>query len=310
MKSSLYLSLLAGIAFLSTVSCDKVELPYYEGMDAIFFDQQFMGVDNESWYEEKVYTHKLYTPISFTDVKYTDTIVALKVQTTGEVRDYVRPFGVHIVADSTTATQGTDFELIDESYAIQPGEDFTYVRVYVKLTERMYKEQLQIQLALDPGDHFVLPFGKSFGDMPIRYIDAASYDPVPDSRNFDCSVHNIFADCILGAPSNWPKGVNGVRYPNFVIGVAQNHFGTFSVTKYAELLKSIEPRGWTAADFAEITAMNKNARWAIINNDFAQYLRDHYDAGEYILEDDGTLMWIDNPLITWSAEATPADIIK
>ena len=306
-----YIYIAGALTLMASVSsCNKVEIPYYEGMDGIFFDQQFIGENNESFgtADTTNLTHKLYTPVIFTQTESTDTILAIKVETTGHLRDYVRPFGVHVVADSTTAIEGEDFKLLDESYAILPGNNSTSVQVLVNLTERMYKEQVQIQLGLDPGEHFVLPFGDKFGDMPKRYMGGTS-DPVPESRNYDSSVHNIFANCMLTQPANWPLGRDGV---NYVVGagVAVNHFGDFSVTKYATILKVIEARGWTASTFAAIV-YPKTDRFGIINRDVAKYLREQYDKGEYVLEDDGTLMWIDNKtLVTWSPDATPADIVK
>ena len=48
MKSKyLFSAVLAVAAALS--SCEKHELPFYDGMDAIFFDQQYNGSANESW---------------------------------------------------------------------------------------------------------------------------------------------------------------------------------------------------------------------------------------------------------------------
>ena len=227
MKSIYYFSaVLAAAAALS--SCEKHELPYYDGMDAIFFDQQFNGSENESFtgtVDTTNLSHKLYTPVSFLKIDRTDSIVAIKVETTGYVRDYLRPFGVHVVADSTSAIQGEEFELLDDSYAILPGNNSTYVHVLLHLTDRMYSEQLQIQLGLDAGDHFVLPFGKNgIGQMPKRYIEA-TIDPVPTSRNYDCSVHNIFVDCMLSQPSTWPT-LPGHQY----------YLGEFSVTKFAAIL--------------------------------------------------------------------------
>ena len=299
MKSLYFISaVLTAAAALS--SCNKVELPYYDGMDAIFFDQQFFGEDQEGWIDTTVLAHKLYTPVSFNKWPKSDTILAIKVETTGYVRDYPRPFGVHIVADSTTAIEGEDFELLDDSYAILPGNNSTYVHVKLNLTERMYSEQLQIQLGLDAGEHFELPFAKyAFGDMPKRQNNHPNGDPVPTSRNYDSSVHNIFVDCMLTEPSEWPK-LTGHAY----------YFGKFSIAKYSLILKLVEPRGWTASTFNSKATMPME-RLGIVNSILARYLREQYDKGEYVLEDDGTLMWLKNPsLVTWGEGVTPEELLK
>lgn len=297
MKPLLYiagaLSLMAAVS-----SCNKVEIPFYDGMDAIFFDQQYEGNDNETWdiADTTILTHKIYTPVFFTKCNYTDTILRIKVETTGYVRDYARPFGVYVVADSTTAIEGEDFELIDDSYAILPGNNSTYVRVHVNLTERMYSERLQIQLALQPGEHFELPFGeKGLGKMPKRYFDGN--DPIPDSRNYDPAVHNIFVDCMLVKPSQWTLPGNTYTW------------GEYSVEKFALILKLVEPRGWTASTFNQYATM-QTERQGLVNREVAKYLRAQYDKGEYVLEADGRLMWVKNTLVTWNENTRPEDIQK
>lgn len=284
----------------AVTGCDKVELPYYDGMDAIFFDQQYIGEANESFgsmYDSTMYTHKIYTPVSFTETDATDTILSIKIETAGYVRDYLRPFGVYVVADSTTAIEGEEFELLDDSYAILPGNNSTHVHVKLNLTERMYTGQYQIQLALDGGEHFELPFGNVFGDMPKRYV-GGTLDPVPESRNYDPSIHNIFVSCMLQQPTQWT-----------VMPGHQYYLGAFSVAKFAAILEVVSSRGWVAADFNDSKRMPME-RLGIVNRMFASYLREKFDKGEYVLEDDGTLMWIKNSLITWAEGITPDELTK
>ena len=294
---SLYNFLLVMVVGVAVSSCDKVELPDYSGMDAIFFDQQFFGENNEGWIDTTRLVHKLYTPVSFASTNRKDTVLAIKVETAGYVRDYPRPFGVHIVSDSTTAIEGVEFELLDDTYAILPGNNSTCVHVKCNFTDRMYKDRLQIQLALDAGEHFVLPFSKyAFGDMPLRNSDPLT-DPVPESRNYDSSIHNIFLDCILTEPEAWPKPAT-IHY-----------LGEWSEEKFSLILQLVEYRGWTAVTFSSYDTM-PTGRAQIVNNIVAKYLRDQYDKGEYVLEADGRLMWVRNSLVTWSEETTPADIVK
>ena len=299
MKSIFYLPVATALLAASFSSCDKAEIPYYEGMDAIFFDQQYFGKDNETWGQADTTTlaHKLYTPVQFMQANRQDTVLAIKIETTGFVRDYPRPFGIHVVADSTSAVEGVDFELLDDSYAILPGNNSTYLHVKVNLTERMYLQQLQIQLALDPGEHFTLPFGeKGIGQIPKRYFDKDEVGPVPDSKNLDPSVHNIFADCLLSKPSQWTLAGNVYSW------------GEYSNEKFALILELVKPRGWTAATFNNYYTM-QTERQGVVNRELAKYLRAQYDKGEYVLEADGTLMWIKNStLVTWGAGVTPADI--
>lgn len=280
-------------------SCNKVELPDYSGMDAIFFDQQYNGSSNEANFDTTVLAHKLYTPVSFTKTDSHDSILSIKVETTGYVRDYLRPFGVHIVADSTTAIQGDEFELLDDSYAILPGNNSTYVHVKVKFTERMYEERLQIQLGLDGGEYFELPFGKKlFGDMPKRYITATT-DPVPESRNYDCSVHNIFVDCLYSEPKEWAGRP-----------LANQYWGKFSSKKFLLILELVEPRGWTALTF-ENQATMQMGRQEIVSNLMGKYLREQYDKGTPVIDEDGeTLMWVKSSLVTWAEDTKLSDLKK
>lgn len=286
-------------AIFAVSSCNKVELPYYSGMDSIFFDQQYNGSSNEANFDTTVLEHKLYTPVSFTKTNSRDSILAIKVETTGYVRDYLRPFGVHIVADSTTAIQGDEYELIDDSYAILPGNNSTYVHVKVKFTDRMYEERVQIQLGLDGGEFFDLPFGKdAFGDMPKRYI-TATIDPVPESRNYDCSVHNIFVDCMYTQPKAW------AGQP-----AANSYWGKFSSKKFLIILELVEPRGWTALTF-ENDATMQMGRQEIVSNLMGKYLRQQYDNGTPVVDEDGeTLMWIKSSLVNWAEDTKLSDLKK
>lgn len=285
------------MAIASLSGCDKHEIALYSGESAIFFDQQYKGAANETWLEEKRLAHQNYTMVNFNSIASNDSTLRIKIQTTGYVQDYDRPFAIEIMPDSTTATQNVDFEILNPNIFIPAGKDHTYVEVKLNRTERMYEELLQIQLKLIPGEYFTLPFGQEgIGKMPLRYADsevATQY-----GMNTDPAFHNIFVTSQLTQPPFWLNMLSGNVY----------YVGKFSVKKYALMIELCEQKyGWSILDF-EVQTMAQE-KIGIINHTLQAYLKTNFNKGKdfYILEDDGTLMWVKG--CSWPEGVRPEDLV-
>lgn len=280
-------------------SCSEHEIDYYSGVDAIFFDQQFSGNINETWLDTTQLAHQIYTVVNFNNISGgLDSILKIKIETTGYVRDYLRPFSVEVVADSTDAIEGEEFTILNPDLAILPGNNSTHVDVKVSVSERLYFSTCRIQLRLVPGEHFALPFGKDgFGLMPLR--GAVNASVLTDlSTNYDPSIHNIFITGELSRPAMWTEGVEQISH--------KYSWGTYSLKKYRLLLSVAEPYGWGPWHFENQMPIE---RMGIIQRAAASYLREQYNKGReyWVLDEDGSMMWVKG--CSWALGTRPEDMV-
>lgn len=264
--------------------CSEHDIPLYEGEDAIFFDQQY-GV---AWFDTVRLSHQIYSLVSFGLMLKDDSLLNVKIETTGYVRDYDRPFGIEIVADSTDAVEGSDFEILDKNPMIRAGKNSVYIPILCHRTARMSDKTLQLQLQLVPGEHFSLPFGEEgIGKMPKRDGGGDIYTQY--STNFDPSIHNVFISAKLQKPSMW----NTVQFGNY-----------YSDTKFKLMLKiSEEVFGWTVEDFQD-KKMQLN-RCQLVAKHVSNYLMEQYSKGRehWVLDEDGSMMWVKG--VKWAEGQDP-----
>ena len=282
-------------ALIAMSSCSKHEIENYSGVDAIFFDQQHLGAAHESWIILKRLTHKNYTLVNFNTILESYSLLRIKIETTGYLKDYERPFRIEVVADSTDAIEGEEFELINPNLSILPGENTTFMEVKVHKTERMLEQGYRVQFRLMPGEHFTLPFGqKGIGNMPLR--DSGDNDP-EYGKNSDPSVHNLYITAELTQPGQWPSVPGHIHY-----------LGTFSKKKYKLILELCKPYGWGILEWENPQKMPMD-RLNIIKQTTASYLVKQYELGRehWVIDEDGSMMWVKT--CPWSDGARPEDLV-
>lgn len=252
--------------------CSDHDIPLYEGADAIYFDQQY-GV---AWFDTVRQSHQIYSLVSFGLMIENDSLLQVKVETTGYVRDYDRPFSIEVVADSTEALEGSEFELLEKNPVIKAGRNSVYIPVLCHRSQRMAEQTLQLQLRLIPGEHFSLPFGKDgFGVMPKRENGGDIFTQY--STNFDPSIHNIFISGQLQKPSQWNNLQFGYRY---------------SDKKFSLMLKIAEEKfGWNVTDFND---PKMGSRCKLVAKHVSAYLMEQYNKGReyWVLDEDGSMMYV------------------
>lgn len=297
MKYTAYLFAMA-VGLISLTGCEQHEIDVYSGEDAIFFDQQLKGDKNEAWLLETRLSHQNYTLVNFNTIAENDSTLSIKIETTGYIRDYDRPFKVDIVPDSTEAIQGEEFEILNPELSIKPGENRTYVNVRLTKSERMLSSLLKIQLKLVPGEHFVLPFGENgIGTMPLRVNGSGVATEY--GANTDPSVHDIFVTAQLSQPKFWVNLLPGNIY----------YIGKYSQKKYELILQLFEEQfGWTVLDFEAATFPQEKI--GMVNRVLKSYLIAEFNKGKeyYVLEEDGTLMWVKG--CPWPEDSTPDDMTE
>lgn len=289
MKKIIYL--ICALASLPLVySCKEHDIAFYDGPDAIFFDQQY----GPGHLDSLALSHQIYSYVPFGVISEKDSILPIKVEIAGRVRDYDRPFGIEVVADSTTAIAGEDYELLSNEGVILAGQNSTRIKVVIHRTERMEENTLQLQLRLIPGEHFVLPFGEDgIGVMPKRTNGGDVHTAL--SCNFDSSIHNIFVDCNLRKPEGWNP----------------DNFGQYSEKKYRLLLKiSEELFGWTVSDFdKDPDGKMKTTRSKRVAEKVSKYLLEQYRLGRdsWVLDEDGSMMYVLG--VSWAEGTMPDQMV-
>lgn len=259
-------------------SCSQHEVPFYDGKDAIYFDQQWSDFANTA-IDTVMLPHQIYSFIPFGLRVEDDTLLRVKVETTGYVRDYDRPFGIEIVADSTTASEGAEFEILDKNPVIKAGENLTYIPVLCHRTNRIMVDTaaLQLQIRLVPGEHFSLPFGEEgVGKIPGRYNQDGN-TLTARSNNWDPAIHNIFISGKYDKPNRW----HNVQFGRY-----------FSQKKFSLILKVMEEDfGWSIAEFNNPTISDRAYLIAI---HVSTYLMEQYYKGRehWVIDEDGSMMYV------------------
>ena len=264
-------------------SCDK-ELMDYEGQDGLFFDAQY----GAEWGDTTVWAHQLYTLINFGSADGNELVGAVKVAVAGSIKDYPRPFKLKLVTDSTTVIE-EEYEFLQQEYVIPAGLNHTYLRIKFKKSDRMAENTLQLQVALEPNEHFTLPFSE-IGQIPGRWDDTRT----EYSTNDNPSIHNFFVNNMLVKPNGWHDVQFGY---------------TYTKKKHELLLKiAYEKFGFVNSDFEDKSKM-QSGRAKAIAQETAKFLKAQHDLGReyWILDEDGTMMWVSG--CPWAVGTNPDDMV-
>lgn len=271
MKKFIYF--IAAILLLQVnFSCSEEKIDVYSGDDAIYFDQQY-GV---AWFDTIRQSRQNYSLVKFGNMDERDSLLTINVAVTGYVRDYDRPFGVEFVADSTSAINGDEFEILTPNPVIAAGQNSAKIKVRMHCTDRMDSTTVQLQLRLIPGEHFTSIFDETgIGVNPHRERGGGVYTEF--GTNYDPMIHNIFANCELQHPGYWAP-----------------YLGDFSPLKLKLLIEVVGAKfGWKPSDFEKGYDF-MFPRLSIMYTNLGKYLLEQYNKGpEYWVADpDGTFMWI------------------
>lgn len=278
MKKKIYL-LLGCVTLFSFYGCEK-DLKEYEGKDGLYFDVQYT---NTPWFtNQEMWAHQIYSVVKFTNLDVDETVLNLKVATVGQERDYDRPFQIVVVKDSTTAISGTEYLDLTETGIIKAGERTGYISVKVKKTDRMTKENVQLQVALLPNEYFSLPY-EHLSNVPGRYSETLRLY----STNDDPRIHNVFLTDILMRPKYF----------------SSYYFGEYSEKKYRlmlELYPDAKPEDYENNNTMPTSRMN------VITEILVSYLIEMKEEGHPVLDEDGTVMYAKGT--PWAPGTKPEDL--
>ncbi len=256
MKRLLYI----GILFFLCTACER-DLMSYEGKEAIYFAVQ----SGNSWGSENDWPYMPYTSAEFGRITEDTLMVRIKVMITGPQKDYPRPFQVVVNPDSTTAREGVDFRVLASEYILEANSSSAYVPVLLYRQPEMKTDTVVLGLKLVANDYFSLTFNE-FNKMEKYQNGDVVYE------QFDATMHKILITDVMAQPSQW----------------ANFEFGQFTSKK---LILMCEEFGYTYEDFqnpAKITYLQQY----IIAQQFSKILNEAYNNNDPILDEDGTLMWV------------------
>lgn len=288
MKKFIYIIALL-LALPAFNSCEKHDLGLYTGEDAIFFDQQWGGGGVTDTTQIR---RQNYSVVPFGKMLSTDSLLRVKIETMGHVYDYDRPFSVEIVPDSTTATEGVEFEILNPQLSILAGQNSTRLNIMIHKTERLNNDTLQIQVRLIPGEHFVIPFdSQGIGTMPLRGNGGTLQTKY--GTNSDPAIHNIFVNNSYEEPVKW----------------YEKNLGVWSARKMEILLELVEPLGWNVTTF-DSNRMWEGSGYITCVNLLSNYLLEQYNKGKeyWEIDPDGTMMWANSSVLPWSENSKPEEM--
>lgn len=266
MKKITYILIATVLPFMS---CKK-DMMGYEGLEGVYFAVQYENaVSNRSVFRSNTYVEFARQPA---DVQELQT--RIKVAITGAVKDYDRQFKVAVIPDSTTAVAGQHYESIAETFVIPADSVVGYIPITFKRTADMQTENKKIRLQLVANEHFSLAFPKW---TAIPELGTTSLGP---DTAFDASVHTIHVNDLMVQPAVWP---GSVAVGNKEAGL----WGAFSRKKIELMFQLFDLQYF---DFSSTTTMPFVLQ-TMISLELGRYLKNQFNAGTPVLEDDGRLMW-------------------
>jgi hypothetical protein len=229
-------------------SCTK-DLKTFDGQSSIYFVNATLSSPSDR------------SDISFALGKpsLTDSLIRLQVRIIGESTSDDREYKL-VIADTSTAIAGEDFELLNDRFVIKAGEVSDYIQLKLKRTAAMQDTSLSIGLELHPNEYFMTM-------MENRVTNSFT------GATLSFTSHTVYVNDVLKKPARWIDA----------------YFGTFSRKKLALIceLFNVTPEYLDKfVGVAELTFFGKFTQ---------RYLNDKKAMGETIYEEDGVTEMVMGP---------------
>jgi hypothetical protein len=243
--------------------------------DIILFSESQQGIyfqtgDRSSPYNNtEVYTDSINFSFSESKASLRDTTLYVRLRTLGNVEPFDRKVNLAIVADSSSAIKGIDYEANFENVVIPAGSSELAIGIKFYRTVELLTQKRQLLLKLQDNDYFKVLFDKQ--------KNTNVYSSVGDS--ISASHFRFVVSEFYSRPSYWNfvDGTNGRNY---------QYFGNWSVTKF-RLVNEI--MGWTPEDWkngGQAASPVKLGRFPVAALTIRNYLQALADVGTPVLDDD------------------------
>ncbi len=216
------MSLAAVCAGTVMTGCEHQDLDLYSGVPAAVFIQEVNEYD--------VYGNPLsYRPnapeLSFSSYSpsITYAYISFTVRLAGEVADYDRPYLLTVDPENTTAIEGVDYDMSENTFTIAANQNSDLVRVKVLRNDRLLHDTYKITFRLEANENFELAIN--------QYKNSSSWNV--DGVMYDATAYSVSFSEKYTAPDFWQ------RYED-------TYFGTFSAKKLS-MVNTI--MGWTQDDW-------------------------------------------------------------
>ena len=278
MKKIIYYSMMLAFG-LTLASCEK-EMKTYEGLEGVYFAQQW-GLPAYSEWPYRPYTNVELVKVAGASPEYTANI---KVMFTGPVKDKDRYFKVEINPDSTTAVENVHYAPLPEEVLVPANATVAYVPLLIKRSKDLQTTIKKIGLRLVANGDFGLAFPtwKNIPELGKGSLTAAD-------TAFDNSIHTVFIHDFIVQPAVWRGSVNATTNRD------QGSWGGFTRKKIELMYKLFN---LTYDDFGSDKTMTP-ILVSLITQEMARYLIAQFNAGTPVKEEDGRLMFVGN--VPWTS---------
>ena len=271
MKKIIYYSVMLAFCF-ALASCEK-EMKTYEGLEGVYFAQQW-GSPNYSEWPYRPFTNVELVKVAGASTEYTANI---KVMFTGRVIDKDRYFKVEINPDSTTAIENVHYAPLPEEILVPANATVAYVPLLIKRSKDLQTTSKKIGLRLVANSDFGIAF-PNWKAIP----ELGKGTLTPADTAFDNSIHTVIVHDYIVQPKIWPGSVNATTNRD------QGSWGGFT-RKKIELMYRLFSLTYDSFASAETMPL---VLQSLITQEMARYLIAQFNAGTPVKEEDGRLMFV------------------
>lgn len=197
MKQKFYL----GVLILSIIwisSCRKRGLELFDdeaNSNSIYFHQAIIrpqvgsGLRNTS--DPTNYTNFSF---GFLPISRLDTTLLIRVQSTGSIRNFDRPY-VLVVADSSSMVRGVHYDILNNKFAIMAGKGQDTIKVKLYRNGQLRTKSFRLYLSLKSNENFSTVLSTLTGSTAATVVDGGMIN------------YMISADDMASKPSFWEASI-------------------------------------------------------------------------------------------------------
>jgi hypothetical protein len=272
MKTIYWLLLAAGLL----ASCEEEKLKTFDGQEGVYFYFPNERSNTVTYVDST-------SQVEFGRVERDrDTLVAfLHVRVTGAAKDYPRKYKIVVIADSTTAIEGVNYEPLPDYFIMEAGACSAEAPIRCFRHDNINAGPRRLALQLVPTEDFII-------GIPVWKISVTQTDTVNAAR------HSIWISGTLAEPRYWYYGGRA----DATTGQETGNWGAWSLKKFqviCELFPYLLYDDFTGSNSYAV----QTRRRIFIAVSLGNYLQQQYDARTPILEEDGRLRWSGN--VSWQS---------
>ncbi|WP_298711773.1 DUF4843 domain-containing protein [Chitinophaga sp.] len=174
------LSILTGALLLG--SCQKSEVPFYDGPSSVYFDVYREVNPGTEYLADTSIVSFGFAP------KLNDSTITLRIRTQGDTTNAPRRIDFRVVDTAANAARAEQYQL-PASVEIPAGKNFALLNVIVRKTPDMQEKNFTLTLELMPNDKFQTP-------VKDAYVSARG-------RNVNIKSHVLVLNDIISRPRYW-----------------------------------------------------------------------------------------------------------